>query len=144
MGQLKGVIKDPGSKLFPDAPEEPLPPSLSPSRLVGTYYNKGYGNLTFRTEERSTGGDGDGADEKETLLIADRPDTTWKYSLVLSHVSGDYWAATFSVKDTPYLVSFAAAEFKMGVDGEAASLEIDMKGPLQPKSEGLFVYERID
>ncbi|KAL7962293.1 beta-lactamase/transpeptidase-like protein [Trichoderma compactum] len=124
--------------LYPDRPNPGLPSTLSTSELLGTYYNVGYGNITLREEPHP-----DKLGEK--ILAADRPDSTWNYSMRFHHVSGDHWIVYLPapIYNGRKYVDFMAAEFKVGADGKPSAIEIVWESRTDPMPEGTAEYKRI-
>ncbi|KAJ6439387.1 penicillin-binding protein [Purpureocillium lavendulum] len=119
--------------LFPHRPKQPIPPTLPASQLVGSYYDEGYGTVTFFREPHS---------EKpgETLLVANRTEIIWSQQWRLKHTSGDYWSVLnkllFCNLNLP--MEFFGLEFKFGVDGKVSGFVADFEtrpGKEAPPSE---------
>lgn len=124
--------------LYPNRPNPGLPSTLSTKELVGTYYNTGYGNITLREEAHP-----DKLGEK--ILAADRPDSTWQYSMRFHHVTGDHWIVYFPapIYAGGKYVDFMAGEFKVGADGKASGVEIIWESRTDPMFEGIAFYGRV-
>ncbi|KAL6875186.1 beta-lactamase/transpeptidase-like protein [Trichoderma novae-zelandiae] len=124
--------------LYPERPDPVLPSTLNTSELVGTYYDPGYGNITLREEPHP-----DKPGEK--ILVADRPETTWKYSMHFYHVSGDHWIVYLPapIYSGTKFTDFQAAEFKVGADGRAWGIEVLMESRTDPMPEGKVLYRRV-
>ncbi|UKZ76461.1 hypothetical protein TrVFT333_004165 [Trichoderma virens FT-333] len=136
--QLDWLYENALDILYPERPDPGLPPTLPTSELVGTYYNPGYGNITLREEAHP-----DKPGEK--ILTADRPDSTWEYSMHFHHVSGDRWIVYISA---PVFLGrkfkeFVAGEFKIGADGKPSAIEIIWENRSDPMFEGKAHYKRI-
>lgn len=126
-------------KLYPSMPKPALPSSLKTGDLVGIYSSQGYGTFTLREEPHPDKPD-------EMILVADRPEMTWKYRLEMHHVSGDYWVVYNKHLDTPnpMLEEYSSMEVKIGHDGKCKSLDIhwiDRMGA--PVDAGISSFERI-
>ncbi|KND86502.1 hypothetical protein TOPH_08864 [Tolypocladium ophioglossoides CBS 100239] len=106
--------------LFPDRPKHPSPPSIKPDQLTGAYFSQGYGPINLFEEPLSANSD-------ETILVANRTELTWAQQWRLHHVSGDSWTLHGKMLlGINAFTQFHAAEFKIGVDGKVAGLEISM------------------
>lgn len=126
--------------LYPERPDPVLPSTLALSELVGTYYNPGYGNITLHEEPHP-----EKAGEK--ILVANRPETTWKYSMHFHHVTGDHWivyipSAVFSGYNIKFQ-EFVAGEFKVGADGKASGVEIVWESRMDAMFEGNIFFNRV-
>ncbi|KAK1251795.1 hypothetical protein MKX07_007274 [Trichoderma sp. CBMAI-0711] len=124
--------------LYPERPDPVLPSTLNTSELAGTYYDPGYGRITLREEPHP---DKPG----ETILVADRPETTWKYSMHFYHVSADHWIAYLDapIYSGTKFKDFYAAEFKVGADGKAWGVEVLLESRTDPMPEGTVLYKRV-
>lgn len=123
--------------LFPNRPSPPLPPTLKPALLAGKYHHEGYGSLVL------TEGPHDDKN-KESILVAERPEFVWSQSVTLEHASGDYWTARWRVTyDNPEDGSFFKARFVMGSDGRVSGLEVEYRQGVDGFLDGVVFYERI-
>ncbi|KAM0265635.1 hypothetical protein ACHAQJ_000069 [Trichoderma viride] len=124
--------------LYPKRPDPALPSTLALSELVGTYYDPGYGNITLR-EEPHPGKPG------EKILVADRPETTWRYSMHFHHVTGDYWIVYLpsSLFSGFNFEEYVAGEFKLGADGKVSGIEVIWENRLDAMFEGKVFYKRV-
>lgn len=120
--------------LFPDRPKTPLPPSLPPSGLVGTYRNQGYGSLQLRQAPHPSS-------PGETILVADSSTAAWTGRLELHQASGDFW--TVYVVDAAGPQAFYEGRFILGVDGRAAGLAVTLFDRSEMVYEGTIVYDKI-
>lgn len=139
IGYIGGSNDKAVSRLYPDQPDPPLPPTLNTSLLTGTYHDPGYGAITLREEPHPTRPD-------EMILLADRPEMTWRYTLELHHVSGDHWVVYDKIIGIPNSLfnDFSAGEFRIGADGKVSSLDIHWEshvGP--PMDEGVTSFRKI-
>ncbi|KAL7820596.1 putative penicillin-binding protein [Trichoderma gracile] len=125
--------------LYPERPDPVLPSTLNTSELAGTYFDPGYGNITLREEPHP-----DKPGEK--ILVADRPETTWKYSMHFYHVSGDHWIVYLPapIYSGTKFKDFYAAQFKVGADGKAWGVEVLMESRADPMPEGTVLYRRVE
>lgn len=105
---------------------------------MGTYYDPGYGNITLHEEAHPY-------KPGEKILVADRPETTWKYSMHFYHVTGDHWIVYLPapIYSGTGFTNFVAGEFKLSVDGKASGLEIIWESRTDPMFEGKVLYKRI-
>lgn len=112
---LDGAIE----KLYPDRPDPPLPSTLNTSQLVGTYHNPGYKTITLREAAHPDGGN-------RTILLAERPEMTWRYKMELHHITADHWIVYLKSIDIPgsVLNDYAAAEFRIGGNGKPEALKV--------------------
>ncbi|RGP78637.1 penicillin-binding [Fusarium longipes] len=124
--------------LYPERPDPPLPPTVNITELEGTYDGPGYGKITLRKEPHP-----DRPDER--ILVADRPDMTWKYQMRLHHVSGDFWIIYLPLLENPgYVIEFVAGEFKMGSNGRVMGLEVDWVYRGADQIEGKVLFKKAD
>ncbi|KAM4057712.1 reverse transcriptase (RNA-dependent DNA polymerase) [Hirsutella rhossiliensis] len=123
--------------LFPERPKRPSPPSIKPSELTGLYSNLGYGQITLFQELLS-------ANLDETVLVADRIELLWAQQWRLHHVSGDYWTLySKMLLGINAVTRFYAAEFKIGVDGKVAGLEVSMYDRYGGVNEGTVLFHKV-
>ncbi len=113
--QKKG-LEEVESVFYPNLPDKRLPSSLTNEQIVGHYYDPGYGTL------RIVEADIDG----KTQLVANRTEPIFAHELRFKHVSGNYWLVDAYVTDTRSIAGSYAAEFEIGVDGEASGLAVQM------------------
>lgn len=124
--------------LFPQRPNPPLPSRVELSELIGTYYDAGYGDFTLRVEPHPS-------KSNEKILVADRYDMSWQYSLKMHHVSGEYWVVFVDARETSgYGELFVAGEFKLGADGKIRGLEIDWASPMDDMKDGKVLFKKIE
>ncbi|KAJ4152924.1 hypothetical protein LMH87_009442 [Akanthomyces muscarius] len=116
--------------LYPNRPESPLPSALNNSQLVGKYSDPGYGS--FNIVEREFDG--------EIVLGANWLNTL---EVKFNHVTGNYWLAQFFLIKKFFVVALAA-EFKVGVDGKAAGLELQLSKPEDEINEGSVWFEKVN
>lgn len=137
---MEDKVRDGLDNLFPDRPDTPIPPTLAASQLAGTYYDPGYKGFTLREEENPD-------NSSETILVADRPEMTWRYQLKLRHVSADHWVVYSQPITGTALKSVYAGEFMIGVDGKVASLDIRMEEDMglygKDSKEGITSFKRV-
>lgn len=112
---------------------------MNTSELAGTYYDPGYGTVTLFQEPHP-----DKADE--TILVANRTDIIWTQQWRLHHVSGDYWTLNGKLLfcNINLVLEFYAAEFKIGVDGKVAGLEVNFNDRDRQVNEGRVLFEKIE
>lgn len=123
--------------VYPNRASSPRPPTLQTSQLTGEFYDTAYGTITLREEPHPT-------KNGEKILVADRPEMTFRYRLELHHVYADHWIAYDKHLDIPDSLfnDFSAAEFRFGADGKVSSLEITWAshmGPAAPCGTASFV-----
>ncbi|RFU73766.1 penicillin-binding [Trichoderma arundinaceum] len=125
--------------LYPKRPDPVLPSTLATSELVGSYYDPGYGKFTLREEPHP-----DKPGEK--ILVADRPETTWKYSMHFHHVTGDHWIVYLpaSIYAGVNFEEYVAGEFKLDVSGKVSGVEIIWKNLADPMLEGVVLFKRVE
>ncbi|KND87177.1 D-aminopeptidase [Tolypocladium ophioglossoides CBS 100239] len=113
---------------YPNRPETPVAPTTSIDKLAGTYYDPGYKNITLRVKSHAK-------DSTKQVLTGFRENDTWPISFDLHHVSGDWWIMYLETPQNPtiYFRRYAQAEFKIGVDGAPAALQVQFD---QSKAEG--------
>lgn len=123
---------------FPNRPKEPLPASVEISQLAGTYFDPGYGAVTFVQQPNPD-------NSSETLLVAERPDFTWNQRWQLRHVSGDYWTLMVTIMgDHGWPKEFQAANFKIGVDGNVTGFEVDYYDRNEDVRQGTILFNRVE
>lgn len=115
--------------LYPNRPESPLPSALNNSQIVGKYFDPGYGSLDIIEREL----------DGELVLVANWVDTL---EVRFRHVTGNYWLAQIFRLKTIFALAWAA-EFKVGVDGEAAGLELRLSTPEDEIDEGSVWFNRV-
>ena len=122
--------------LYPNRPKKPLPPSGEQSELVGTYYNKGYGKLHVREVEKSG----------QKTLVAEPENTTWRFNMVLKHISADFYIAYLDLPGNSSILFKEAlkAEFKYDIGGKPLSLDIEYAVESSDMYEGIQSYERVE
>lgn len=126
-------------KLYPSKPNPSLPSSLKTEDLVGTYTDPGYGTFTLREEPRPDKPD-------ETILVADRPEMTWKYKLEMHHVTGEYWIVYNKHLEVPnpMLEEYSSLKVKIGHDGRCKSLDIHWMNRMgAPVDAGILSFKKI-
>ncbi|OAQ88919.1 penicillin-binding protein [Purpureocillium lilacinum] len=125
--------------LFPNRPEQRLPPTLPSTQLVGSYYNEGYGTVHFFTEPHPD-------KQGETMLVANRTEILWAQQWRMQHATGDYWAVQnkllFCGMNIP--LEFFAGEFKLGVDGKVAAFVADFESRSGQVSEGRVLFKKLE
>ena len=139
LGSVGGSRDKAVETLYPDRPDPPLPPTLKTSQLVGEYHDPGYGTIRLQEQPHPARPD-------EKILVADRPEMTWRYKLELHHVSGDHWVVYDNVIGIPNCVhnDFSGCEFRIGADGKASSLDIHWEGHVgPPMDEGITSFKKI-
>ncbi|KAL7799198.1 beta-lactamase/transpeptidase-like protein [Trichoderma ceciliae] len=136
--ELAALYENAVDVLYPERPDPALPSTLAVSELVGTYYDPGYGDITLREEPHPhTPG--------EKILVADRPDTTWKFSMHFYHVTGDHWVIYLPAPmySGMRFDEFVAGEFKLGVDGKASGVEVIWVNRMSAMLEGKVLFKRV-
>lgn len=114
-------LKCPSDRLYPERPSISVQSSFTVSQLVGRYYHPGYGTIVLHEQPNTDR-------EKMPTLAADRQETTWKYSLSMTHVSGDYWA-TYVKSYAPIFDQVLATKFIGNVSGKVVTMEIALAKP---------------
>lgn len=124
--------------VYPKRPDPVLPSPLAVSEFVGTYYDPGYGNFTLREELHP-----DKPGEK--ILVADRPETTWNYSMHFHHVTGNYWIVYMPsvIWSGVKFKEFSGAEFKLGADGKPVGVEVTWENHMDTMYEGQVLFKRV-
>ena len=79
--------------------------------------------------------------EKIPNLKADRPETTWKYSLTMTHVSEDYWI-TYVKSYAPFFDQVLATKFVGDVSGKVVGMEITLASPSEVLN-GVISFTKI-
>ncbi|EGX96051.1 penicillin-binding protein, putative [Cordyceps militaris CM01] len=129
--EQKTYLEKVDSIFYPNRPEKAIPSSLTNEQIVGHYYDPGYG--TLRIVQGDVGG---------KTLVANRTEPIFLYYLRFRHVSGNYWLVDAWDQGTKSIASTLAGEFKVGVDGKATGLELQLtpKGEL---GEPNVLFERV-
>ncbi|PVH88479.1 beta-lactamase/transpeptidase-like protein [Cadophora sp. DSE1049] len=96
--------------LYPKLPEPPLPTTLELSAYAGEYFHSGWGTHVVEL--------------KDGKLQVDSRDRTWKYILMLTHVSGEFFVAEVDILDVREKFNLRA-EFRIGPDGRVVDLGIE-------------------
>lgn len=124
--------------VYPKRQDPALPPPLAVSEFVGTYYDPGYGNITLREEPHP---DKPG----ENILVADRLETTWRYSMHFHHVTGNYWIVYLPtvIFSGVKFDEFVGAEFQLGPDGKPLGVEVTWENQLDRIYEGKVFFRRV-
>lgn len=123
--------------LFPDRSKYPSQPSIKPGQLTGAYFNQGYGPINLFEEPLSANSD-------ETVLVANRTELIWAQQWRLHHVSGDYWTLYIKILlGINAITQFHAAEFKIGVDGKVAGLEVSIYDRNGDVNEGKVLFQKV-
>lgn len=94
--------------------------TLPLSDYAGTYFNAGYGSLTFTV------------DHSEDTLTCKAYDRTWPLNYQLRHVNAEYWIATGWLTNSPLKTS-RKAETSIGADGKVEAIGIAVEGALPDK-----------
>ncbi|TQV93740.1 penicillin-binding protein [Cordyceps javanica] len=101
---------------YPNRPEKSIPSSLTNDQIAGQYYDPGYGTLHIKEVDIGN----------KTWLVANRTETVFAYELRFRHVSGNYWLADAFITEANNIAGTYAGEFKIGVDGKATGLELQL------------------
>lgn len=104
---------------YPNRPKKPIQSSLTNAQIVGDYFDPGYGYLHI-VEAEING---------KTQLVADRSFMLSPYEMRFAHVTGNYWLVDLFLIDINSVVGCWAGEFRQGVDGEVAGVEIQLATP---------------
>lgn len=122
--------------LFPNRPKPASPPSIKAAQLTGAYFNQGYGAIKLFEEPLSANSD-------KMVLVANRTELTWVQQWRLHHVSGDYWTLYSTMFGVELSTAYYAAEFKIGVDGKVAGLEVSMADQSGALSDGTVLFTKV-
>lgn len=122
--------------LYPNRPKVPIPSPLDHGQIAGKYFDLGYGTLHI-VEVASAG------QSSRTSLVAKRPDMQIPYDLRFEHTSGNFWIVNILLEGMNSTIGYWAGEFKVGVDGEATSLEIKLSIPGAEIDEGTVLFKRV-
>lgn len=123
--------------LYPDLLNQPLPSPVLPSRLVGNYFDLGYGNITLQERQNPENSD-------YSILVAARENAVYPYEYHLYHVSGDYWILYEVHVETGLVLSFQKARFQVGPNGNQAALEIQYRLFYEEIDEGIVTFKRTN
>ena len=127
-------LRNPLDRLYPQRPLVPAKSSFTISQLVGKYHHPGYGTVMLR-EDINTDND------KIPTLVCDRPETTWKYSMAITHVSGDYWI-TYVKSYARFFDQVLATKFVGDVSGKVSAMDITLASRSEVLN-GLVSFTRI-
>lgn len=127
-------LNNPIDRLYPERPSVPVKSSFTISQLVGRYHHPGYGTVVLQKEP-----DNDGEMPK---LTADRPETTWKYSMTITHVSGDYWF-TYVKSYAPLVDQVLATRFVGDVSGKVRGMKFTLASPSEVLN-GVISFAKIE
>ncbi|KAL8797080.1 MAG: hypothetical protein Q9182_007261 [Xanthomendoza sp. 2 TL-2023] len=115
-------LQDPIKALYPTAPtgKDAIPLSRPLNDYTGTYYNKGYRNITITLDPHTP--------EHQQHHLRSTFNHTWPIVLDFQHVSGEYFVATGQMSPPsgeidptdPLEVQPFKAEFRVGEDGQVA------------------------
>ncbi|KAM3550856.1 hypothetical protein MY1884_008033 [Beauveria asiatica] len=121
---------------LPDRPDPPFPSTFNTNQLVGSYYNKGWGGVTFTTAN-------DGHDSGKTILIGPRTHANLRRTFVLKHISGNYWLMKAVTEGgSPYTSRFFAARFVAGVNGKPMIMEVNTAQGSNNPGDDIVVFIR--
>ncbi|TQV97699.1 hypothetical protein V2A60_006568 [Cordyceps javanica] len=123
--------------LFPDRPETPQLGSFDAGQLVGHYKNEGWGDVTFTVADNYEG-------SNKTVLVGPRPDTSFRHTFILEHITGDYWLVLASMLgNSRYTNAYFTAKFVAGVDGNPSAMDLDTQG-VSKAGDGIIQFTKID
>lgn len=132
--QVEGQ-REPGRRKRPQCPRENLsftprkaiPASLPLSGYAGLYYHPGYQYLNVVVSDELQGAVLSATPVPQ--LHAEQPDTDFRFKCDFVHVPGENWIMYVDLMDAPTLTvhSFAAVEFRIGSDGEVASMGVEWR-----------------
>ena len=111
-----------------------MPSPVTTTQLEGKYHDAGYGTIDLAEEKEGN----------KTILVADRKDMVEAHQLRLHHVSGNFWNVHVFGYSTNTTDGYLAGEFKIGVDGAPAALEVRLSPLDADIDEGTVLYERLD
>ncbi|KAL6890757.1 beta-lactamase/transpeptidase-like protein [Trichoderma evansii] len=136
--QLAWLYENAVDVIYPKRPDPALPSPLAVSEFVGTYYDPGYGNITLREEPHPD-------KPSEKILVADRPETTWNYSMHFHHVTGSYWIVYMPspIWSGVKFKEFFGAEFVLGADGKPVGVEVTWENHMDTMYEGQVFFKRV-
>lgn len=76
-------------------------------------------------------------------MKSDREEATWSQKFTFHHVTGDFWiiyAEMYATFDDTAL----RCQFKFGVDGRPAGLEIEFRGRGAQVAEAVILFEKLE
>lgn len=133
----KEKIANATNLLYPDRPSEPLPPSVKLEDHAGTYYDAGYGSVTFSVGTHPSR-------PNETTLVAERMDRAWNETVRMEHVSANFWVWFTHIPGVLDQVGWVSkAEFRVGPDGAIATLDVDIYDFDDEVSQGRMSYTKV-
>lgn len=109
---------------YPNLPETPIPLTLPLSSYAGSYKHDGYGTLVV--------------EHKDGVLHIDATDRTWRFTLSLEHVSGEFFTADLLDVDTLDKERLKA-QFRIDAGGMVSEFGIDFVEEL----EDLIWFQRF-
>ncbi|EFZ01955.1 beta-lactamase superfamily protein [Metarhizium robertsii] len=121
--------------LYPSRPNPPLAPTLNTSQLAGTYYHPGFGHIRLREVINPK-------NPKEKVLRSDREEASWDHKFTLHHVTGDNWMIRTEMYTTVRDTAFRS-QFKIGVDGKTAGLEVEFSDRGAEVAEAVVLFDRL-
>ena len=134
-------------RLWPDAPSEPLAPSLPLEAYEGTYHHPAYQNISIfllshdQTEEESLQPSYREDQRDERLLhFLPMPGSYLSLSGTFHHVSGEHWYAHMVMGQSWITDEVMKAEFRVGYDGKVAGLKLQA----EPSMDELSWFRKVD
>jgi hypothetical protein len=97
--------------LYPKLPETPIPLTLPVSSYAGSYNHDGYGAFVV--------------EYKDGRLQVDATDRTWRFTLLLEHVSGEFFVANLTDVDTLSKETMRA-QFRLDAEGMVSEFGVDL------------------
>ncbi|MCJ1477184.1 hypothetical protein MMC13_005855 [Lambiella insularis] len=110
-----------------------MPPALPLNAYAGTYHHPGYRSFTFKLQDST-----DQDTKNSKVLFTNAADRTSPFTITMSHVTGEYWSATFRSQLQPHVQK---AEFRIGESDEVNELAIAID---QATPEVKYWFKRID
>lgn len=141
MKQVRQNVHNGLDKIYPVRPEKPIRASLQLSKYAGLYYHPGYKYLKVVTTDGKKGKVLN--TRADAQLHAEQQDNNFRIKCDFVHVSGEKWIMYVDLMDAPTLTmhDFAAAEFRIGVDGEVESMGIEWRA--RNDVDGWIWYKKI-
>ena len=116
-------------RLFPNAPEKPLPHSLPLEAYTGTYRSVSYG--TFNITLTSPSPSSPSSNNEQTLISKVLDRTSWAAILSFEHITSDYFLVHGAIPKpdgtTLEQAGDIKAEFRIGEDGKVSSAGVTLE-----------------
>lgn len=113
-------------ELYPKLPNTPIPLTLSLASYAGSYRNIGFGTLVVEC--------------KDGMLEIDATDRTWRFTLSLKHVSGEFFIANLLDIDSFGKETFKA-QFRIDPEGSVSEFGVSF---MREMEDEMIWFEKIE